>query len=1143
MQPLHLGPAALPQSTPAPEGRFVELGGESHYRIDGVDALPPFLISLISASDHWLFVSSAGGLTAGRRDARGALFPYTTDDRVHDASGRRGPRTILRVHRDGRVHLWEPFLPGALPLDPIERSLAKSVTGTRLVFEERNPALGLTFRATWTSGERFGFQRQVELLEERGEEVTVEVLDGLLDVLPAGVDTGMQTAYSTLVDAYKRTELCTGTGLALYRLSSVPVDRPEPSEALAVNTIWCEGLEAPRILLSERQVEPFRRGQEVEAEADVRGVRGAYLVRADLRIQARGTAAWRLVAEVEQDSAAVADLQAALEGGRITAADLDADAEDNARQVVRLVARADGVQRTGSPLEDARHFANTLFNIMRGGVFEEGGAVPGDDLAAYVAEVAPRLAERHDALLTALPERCTREEACERARATGDPDLVRVVSEYLPLRFSRRHGDPSRPWNAFAISRPRTRTGSPYAYQGNWRDIFQNWEALCASFPAYLEATVARFVNASTADGYNPYRVTRAGFEWEVPDPDDPWAFIGYWNDHQLVYLVRLLESWRRHDPAALARALGKEGFVYADVPYRIAGFDAIVANPKDTISYDEECARAIDARVAKEGHEGRFVRDREGRLHRVPLAEKLLVPALVKLTNLVPEVGLWLTTQRPEWNDANNALVGIGASVVTLAHLSQALDLYATAFEEAQGEVTLSEEVATLWREVIGTLASPPPASGLDARERRRVLEALGRAGERHRSALYGEGFSGARIRVRTGDLATGLRKARAWVDHSVRANRREDGLYHSYNLVAFGSEGEVAVRRLPEMLEGQVAVLGAALLTPEEEASLLTSLRASALFREDQHSYLLYPDRDLPGFLEANQVSAERAAAIPLLAQLAEAGNTSLVVRDASGTLHFAAPHRNAEQVATALDALASGGPHAEAAARDREAVLGLYEELFDHGAFTGRSGTFYGYEGLGCIYWHQVSKLLLAVRERCDREPEAPANPSLEAVYDDVRLGLGTHKTPAVYGAFPTDPYSHTPSFAGAQQPGMTGQVKEDWLARMAELGVAVRGGRLHLGPTRAHAVEFLEESGSLSLVAAGGDEVTVPLSPGTLGISCFQVPVVLHRGGAPRVVLTDASGTTTEVEGHVLDEATSAGLFARATGLQRIDVFGR
>ena len=30
-----------------------------------------------------------------------------------------------------------------------------------------------------------------------------------------------------------------------------------------------------------------------------------------------------------------------------------------------------------------------------------------------------------------------------------------------------------------------------------------------------------------------------------------------------------------------------------------------------------------------------------------------------------------------------------------------------------------------------------------------------------------------------------------------------------------------------------------------------------------------------------------------------------------------------------------------------------------------FTGRSGSFFAYEGLGSIYWHMVSKLLLAVR----------------------------------------------------------------------------------------------------------------------------------------------------------------------------------
>ena len=44
-----------------------------------------------------------------------------------------------------------------------------------------------------------------------------------------------------------------------------------------------------------------------------------------------------------------------------------------------------------------------------------------------------------------------------------------------------------------------------------------------------------------------------------------------------------------------------------------------------------------------------------------------------------------------------------------------------------------------------------------------------------------------------------------------------------------------------------------------------------------------------------------------------------------------------------------------------QDEAQILALYEEVFNHRSFTGRSGTFYKYEGLGCIYWHMVSMLL--------------------------------------------------------------------------------------------------------------------------------------------------------------------------------------
>ena len=50
------------------------------------------------------------------------------------------------------------------------------------------------------------------------------------------------------------------------------------------------------------------------------------------------------------------------------------------------------------------------------------------------------------------------------------------------------------------------------------------------------------------------------------------------------------------------------------------------------------------------------------------------------------------------------------------------------------------------------------------------------------------------------------------------------------------------------------------------------------------------------------------------------------------------------------------------------DKNVILEIYEDIFNHKAFTGRSGTFFGYEGLGSIYWHMVSKLRLAVYECC-------------------------------------------------------------------------------------------------------------------------------------------------------------------------------
>jgi len=80
------------------DGGFVTLFGESYYRITNYDRMPPFFMNLVSSSDHWIFISSTGGLAAGRRNANSALFPYYTDDRIAENAGNTG-----HIVYDGRL--------------------------------------------------------------------------------------------------------------------------------------------------------------------------------------------------------------------------------------------------------------------------------------------------------------------------------------------------------------------------------------------------------------------------------------------------------------------------------------------------------------------------------------------------------------------------------------------------------------------------------------------------------------------------------------------------------------------------------------------------------------------------------------------------------------------------------------------------------------------------------------------------------------------------------------------------------------------------------------------------------------------------------------------------------------------------------
>jgi hypothetical protein len=262
---------------------------------------------------------------------------------------------------------------------------------------------------------------------------------------------------------------------------------------------------------------------------------------------------------------------------------------------------------------------------------------------------------------------------------------------------------------------------------------------------------------------------------------------------------------------------------------------------------------------------------------------------------------------------------------------------------------------------------------------------------------------------------------------------------------------------------------------------------------------------------------------------------GDHSVVARDAAGQLRFHAGLHNADALRERL----AGFPEAEAAA-----VLDAYEAVFNHKSFTGRSGTMYGYEGIGCIYWHMVAKLLLAAQEVFETARETGEDgavvEALREHYYDIRAGLGFMKTPAEFGAFPLDPYSHTPGFAGARQPGMTGQVKEEILTRWGELGVYVHNGVITFNPVLLRDDEYRADDASFSYIDAGGKNQSLDLAAGSLAFTFCQVPVVYTRGGDGSILVRYADGGDERIAGNSLPAEASALVFTRCAAVERIDV---
>jgi hypothetical protein len=1126
-------------------GEFINMAGERYYAIHNAEKMSPFFISLVSDSDHWLFIASNGGLTAGRVSPEISLFPYVPVDRIYESTSHTGSKTLLKINKGNKTYSWEPYNNDFNHQYSTSQNLYKNTLGDKICFEEINHDLQIAFRYTWKTSDRYGFCRQCELHNLAEDPIAIKMVDGIQNILPAGTPRLTQGSASNLIDAYKWNELEQSTGLAMFTVYSGITDRAQPSESLKANTVFSLGFNHPQILLSNTQLDKFRNGEILQDEIHKRGIRGAYFLNVEFELAACESQNWQIVANVEQSQSQVCEVIQLLGDPEKIAVDIEKSIEQGSDELARIMAGTDGFQVTNEENVTVHHYANTLFNTLRGGVFDEHYIICMADFIATLKTFNLPLFKKHQPTLIQLPEKLEFNRFMQLTEALKDKQIDRLVAEYLPVTFGRRHGDPSRPWNQFEIKLKDNDGNRLLSYQGNWRDIFQNWEALCVSYPEFIESVIAKFVNASTIDGYNPYRITKSGIDWEVEEPEDPWSFIGYWGDHQIIYLLKMLELSEKYHPQKLTDLLHQSIFCYANVPYRIKSFEAMLVNAKSTVDYDEQSALNIAQKVQSVGSDGKLIWDKNGDVYQVNLLEKLLVPLLCKLGNLVVDGGIWLNTQRPEWNDANNALVGHGVSVVTLNYLRRYVHFLQGLLAKQHQDVELSVEVA-LWLQdtalILSELTPQLDNAPVTDELRFEVLKALGQAACNYRTSVYQTESFSHKVITTLPAIQSLLIDALSVIDHSINKNIKEDGLFHSYNLLSLG-ENTAQIKYLYPMLEGQVAALSSSAISPAKAADVLEALFASDIFRPDQNTFMLYPDKSQIGFLAKNVVPTEQLKKVPVLMDMLEYNESRIVTQDVSGNYRFNANLKNNSDLLAQLSRL-----------RPRFTLLtpttstqieNLYEQVFNHHAFTGRSGGMFGFEGLGSVYWHMVSKLLLAVQENflqaIDDDSDVTLIKRLGDVYYRIRQGIGFNKTPHEYGAFPCDPYSHTPKHAGAQQPGMTGQVKEEILTRFGELGVKVERGEVRFAPRLLRRQEFTKIAQTYRYldVSDHWQEIALPIN--SIAFTWCQVPVIYElTEGEAKLTVTLEEGERVKSNVCGLEPSLAKELFARSGKIKSICV---
>jgi hypothetical protein len=775
----------------------------------------------------WAFYVNRGQAMAcfGVRNKDGAMVEFFPADKAYQLTPSRGFRTFLKITTGGATLTHEPFQRGSG--EAARQRLF--VTPHEVGVEEIHSGLGLRIRAdmfTLPEAPVPGLVRRVTVENLSPEPKRVDIVDGLPQVLPYGMNQWCVKFMSRTVEAYMVVE-----GVAerspFFRLKVLPTDTPQVEPVLAGNFFagFLDGRRTRTVVDAERifgraddfsRPERFYAAEPLDFDWQVAGNRTPAAFQAlSLELEPGES---RVFYGLYGQAPSWEALQEFL-GGIAGAAWFELKREVNRRLVDDLTQRA--YTATANPLINAYVRQCYLDNGLRGGF---SMAVPG--------------------------------------------------GKRLHL-YGRKHGDLERDYNDFLVQ------DSPYSEgNGDFRDMLQN-RRMDVWFDPELDARdIHYFFNLIQPDGYNPcvlrnwrfvvdgaafpdyaaqfpglrellarpfkygelWRLIRAGTDDPAPiietllrearEVEDAEFDRGYWSDHW-TYLVDLLESYAAIFPERVAGLLRERRYSFFDpthfvlprsrkqvlTPAGVRRFGAVEFRPEKLarIASRRECPY----RVRADGGMGDVVT--------TTLLGKIIALIANKLASLDSDgIGIEMEADRPGWCDALNGLPGLfGSSVNETIELKRLADFTRLALAGLDGECPLPLELA----EFVATLETLLRQPALPAEV---FWEESQTAKERYREKVF-MGFDGAEHALSFERVRDFLGMVSAHLDGSIAKARTPKGIvtYFSYEAEAILETGAVTGFRrhsLPLFLEGFVHALRIA--SPEEARALYQTVRNSPLF-----------------------------------------------------------------------------------------------------------------------------------------------------------------------------------------------------------------------------------------------------------------------------------------------------------------------